>query len=136
MVIDTHVHFWQYDKKRDAWITDKMKMLQQDYLPQTIAGTFRRNGIDGCIAVQADQSELETLFLKELAKSHEIIKGVVGWIDLQNEKLKKDCIIFLNTRLLKDGVILCRVSLMIFYYARLFKEVSACCNPTIIHMIY
>ena len=57
--IDTHVHFWKYDKVRDAWITDNMKILQQDYLPQTIAGTLRRNGINGCIAVQADQSELE-----------------------------------------------------------------------------
>ena len=89
MVIDTHVHFWHYDKKRDAWITDKMKTLQEDYLPQTISGTFRRNGIDGCIAVQADQSELETLFLKELSVTHEIIKGVIGWVDLQSEKLEE-----------------------------------------------
>jgi L-fuconolactonase len=89
MSIDTHVHFWKYDKARDAWITDKMKTLQQDYLPQTIAGTLRRNGINGCIAVQADQSELETLFLMELSKSHDIIKGVVGWVDLQSEKIEE-----------------------------------------------
>ena len=89
MSIDTHVHFWQYDKVRDAWITDSMKILQQDYLPQTIAGTLRRNGINGCIAVQADQSELETLFLMELSKSHDIIKGVVGWVDLQNENIEE-----------------------------------------------
>ena len=85
--IDTHVHFWQYDKIRDTWITDDMKTLKQNYLPQTIAGTLKRNGIKGCIAVQADQSELETLFLTELAKTHDIIKGVVGWIDLQNENI-------------------------------------------------
>jgi len=89
MAIDTHVHFWKYDKVRDAWITDNMKTLQQDYLPQTIAGTLRRNGINGCIAVQADQSELETLFLMELSKSHDIIKGVVGWVDLQNENIEE-----------------------------------------------
>lgn len=89
MTLDTHVHFWKYDKVRDAWITNKMKTLQQDYLPQTIAGTLRRNGINGCIAVQADQSELETLFLMELSKSHDIIKGVVGWVDLQNEKIEE-----------------------------------------------
>ena len=89
MSIDTHVHFWKYDKVRDAWITDKMKTLQQDYLPQTIAGTLRRNGINGCIAVQADQSELETLFLMELSKSHDIIKGVVGWVDLQSEMIEE-----------------------------------------------
>ena len=89
MVIDTHVHFWHYDKKRDAWITDKMKTLQEDYLPQTISGTLRRNGVDGCVAVQVDQSELETLFLKELANTHDIIRGVVGWVDLQAEKLEE-----------------------------------------------
>jgi len=89
MVIDTHVHFWHYDKKRDAWITDKMKTLQEDYLPQTISGTLRRNGVDGCVAVQVDQSELETLFLKELANTHDIIRGVVGWVDLQSEKLEE-----------------------------------------------
>lgn len=87
-IIDTHVHFWKYDKKRDAWM-DHMKTLQQDYLPTTLAGTLKRNGVAGCIAVQADQSELETLFLIELAKTNDIIKGVVGWVDLQNDAIEK-----------------------------------------------
>ena len=87
MQVDAHVHFWKYNKKRDAWITNNMRILQQDYLPQTIALTFKRNEIDGCMAVQADQSEVETLFLMELAKTHDIIKGVVGWVDLQNENI-------------------------------------------------
>lgn len=65
-----------------------MKVLQQDYLPGTLASTFKRNEVDGCIAVQADQSELETHFLVELSKTHEIIKGVVGWIDLRANNLQ------------------------------------------------
>lgn len=88
-VIDTHVHFWKYDKKRDTWITDHMKILKEDYLPTTLAGTLKRNGVDGCVAVQADQSELETHFLVELAKTNPIIKGVVGWIDLQQENIEE-----------------------------------------------
>ncbi len=88
MQVDTHVHFWKYNKVRDAWITNEMKTLQQDYLPQTIAQTLKRNDIDGCVAVQADQSEVETLFLMELSKTHDIIKGVVGWVDLQNENIE------------------------------------------------
>ncbi|MEP7375446.1 MAG: amidohydrolase family protein [Chitinophagaceae bacterium] len=101
MAIDTHVHFWKYDKIRDAWITDNMKTLQQDYLPQTIAGTLRRNGINGCVAVQADQSELETLFLMELSKSHDIIKGVVGWVDLQNENIAERLHYFSQYKVIK-----------------------------------
>ncbi len=88
-VIDSHVHFWKYDKVRDAWITSDMKTLRQDYLPDTLAGTLKRNGVSGCIAVQADQSELETHFLVELANSYPVIRGVVGWIDLQNEKIEE-----------------------------------------------
>ncbi|MBW7890695.1 MAG: amidohydrolase family protein [Chitinophagaceae bacterium] len=79
--IDTHVHFWQYNKERDAWMDD-MKVLQQDYIPEMVEPVLKRNDVDGCVAVQADQSELETRFLCELAKTHAFIKGVVGWVDL------------------------------------------------------
>jgi L-fuconolactonase len=88
MTIDSHVHFWKYNKKRDAWITPDMKILRQDYLPEHLSLSLKRNEVDGCIAVQADQSELETHFLVELAKTHPVIKGVVGWIDLQSEKIE------------------------------------------------
>ena len=64
MQFDAHVHFWKYNKERDSWITDNMRILQQDYLPQTISSTLKRNDIDGCIAVQASQAEVETLFLR------------------------------------------------------------------------
>lgn len=89
MRVDTHVHFWHYDVQRDAWITDNMQTLKQDYLPTHLEGTLKRNGIDACVAVQASQAELETHFLVELARSHDFIKGVVGWIDLQDEKVEE-----------------------------------------------
>jgi L-fuconolactonase len=89
MTIDTHVHFWKYDKARDAWITDNMKVLQQDYYPEYLALSLKRNGIDGCVAVQASQEEVETRFLVELSKTHDIIKGVVGWIDLRANNLEE-----------------------------------------------
>lgn len=88
MIVDTHMHFWKYNKKRDAWMDD-MKVLQEDYLPVHAAPMLRRNGVDGVVAVQADQSELETHFLVELSKTHDIIKGVVGWIDLQNDNIEE-----------------------------------------------
>lgn len=86
MRLDTHVHFWEYDKQRDTWM-DGMKILQQDYLPQTLLSTLKRNDVNGCIAVQASQAELETHFLIELAKTHDFIKGIVGWVDFQNDDI-------------------------------------------------
>jgi len=83
MRIDSHVHFWKYDRTRLDWIDDSMKVLQKDYLPTDLSGTLNRNDVDGVIAVQAEQSEVETLFLVELSKTYSLIKGVVGWVDLR-----------------------------------------------------
>jgi L-fuconolactonase len=88
MRVDSHVHFWHFDEQEYDWISDGMEVLQQDYLPKHVVRTLNRNGLDGCVAVQARQLEVETHFLVELAKTNEIIKGVVGWIDLRDEKLE------------------------------------------------
>ncbi len=88
MTIDSHVHFWKYNKQRDAWMDD-MKALQQDYLPEHLSLTLKRNGVDGLVAVQASQEEVETRFLVELSHTHAEIKGVVGWIDLQAANLEE-----------------------------------------------
>jgi L-fuconolactonase len=85
--IDSHQHFWKYHPVKDAWISDEMKIIQRDFLPEDLKPLLQENGIDGCIAVQADQSEEETHFLLELAKENDFIKGVVGWVDLRNENL-------------------------------------------------
>ena len=45
--------------------------------------------MDGCVSVQADQSEEETHFLLQLAEENDFIKGVVGWIDLRAENLEE-----------------------------------------------
>ena len=87
--IDSHVHFWKYNRQRDAWITDEMKLLQQDYLPEQLALNAKRNAVDGCVAVQADSSEAETYFLVELAKTHPFIRGIVGWVDLLASNLEE-----------------------------------------------
>lgn len=89
MVVDAHVHFWKYDKKRFDWISSDMKILRQDHLPEHLSLTLKRNEVDGVVAVQADQSELETHFLVELAKTHPVIKAVVGWVDLQDDRLEE-----------------------------------------------
>ncbi len=81
--IDAHQHFWRYHPVRDAWITDDMAVIQRDFLPSDLKPVLDTNNVSGCVAVQADQSEAETLFLLELADQNPFIEGVVGWVDLQ-----------------------------------------------------
>jgi L-fuconolactonase len=87
MNIDSHQHFWRYDAARDAWITDAMAVLQRDFLPEHLAGELTGNAMDASVAVQADQSETETMLLLDFAKKNERIAGVVGWVDLRSPNL-------------------------------------------------
>lgn len=87
MKIDAHQHFWQYEPIRDAWINDNMQVIRRDFGPDDLLPALQASGIEGCVAVQADQSETETDFLLDLAQQHAAIKGVVGWVDLRAENL-------------------------------------------------
>lgn len=89
MIIDSHIHLWKYSKKELPWIDGSMKILQKDYLPNDLEQLFNRNNVNGCIAVQAATEEVETRFLAELANTHSIIKGVVGWTDLRASDVEK-----------------------------------------------
>ncbi len=88
MIIDAHQHFWKYDKLKHSWIDDSMKEIRKDFLPEDLRAIFKQNGVDSCIAVQADQNLSENDFLLNLAKSNTFIKGVVGWVDFRADKLE------------------------------------------------
>lgn len=89
MRIDAHQHFWIFDPVRDSWIDDSMRNIQRDFLPTDLKPILSENGFDGCIAVQADQTEAQNGFLLDLAKKNTFIKGVVGWVDLQSDNLEE-----------------------------------------------
>ncbi|WP_210513951.1 amidohydrolase family protein [Hymenobacter terricola] len=85
--IDSHQHFWRFDPVREAWITADMAAIRRDFLPEDLQPILARHDFDGCVAVQASQSEAETDFLLELAAGHDFIRGVVGWVDLRAENI-------------------------------------------------
>jgi L-fuconolactonase len=87
MIIDTHVHFWNFDPVRDAWIDQTMEVIRKDFVPADVLKVADEQNVKGFVAVQADQSEVETHYLLSLARTHSEIKGVVGWLDLCDPNL-------------------------------------------------
>ncbi|WP_295768260.1 amidohydrolase family protein [uncultured Mucilaginibacter sp.] len=87
--IDAHQHFWKFDPVRDNWITEEMDVIRRDFLPQDLMHILMHNQMQGCVAVQASQTEKENQFLLELASTTPFIKGVVGWIDLQADDVEE-----------------------------------------------
>lgn len=88
MVIDSHQHFWKYEPVKHSWIDDDMSVIRRDFLPSDLAKVYLENSIDGCVAVQADQTQEETDFLIDLASINNFIKGIVGWVDLRAENIE------------------------------------------------
>jgi len=89
MRIDAHQHFWQYDPDRHRWINDEMSAIRRDFFPGDLATILKTLQIDGTIAVQADETMVETTFLLDLAAKNDFIKAVVGWTDLHSPELEK-----------------------------------------------
>ncbi|WP_423819578.1 amidohydrolase family protein [Salinimicrobium sp. TIG7-5_MAKvit] len=89
MKIDAHQHFWQYDAEKYSWISDEMSAIRKNFSPEDLEPLLSKSGFSGCVAVQADQSEAETEVLLKMAKKHDFIKGVVGWIDLASPEVEE-----------------------------------------------
>jgi L-fuconolactonase len=88
MRIDAHQHFWTYHPSEYDWITEEMPVLRRDYLPGDLKPLMENAGFDGTIAVQARQKLVETRWLLELAGEYDFIRGVVGWVDLRNPRVR------------------------------------------------
>src|SRR6478609_6446893 len=87
-IIDSHQHFWKFDRVRDSWINDDMHVIQRDFMPTDLLPILKANGVEGCVTVQVDQSEKENVFQLSNAGKYDFIKGVVGWVDLQSDTVE------------------------------------------------
>ena len=101
MVIDAHQHFWNYRPEKHAWIDESMSSIRRDFSPADLRKVYSENGIDGCVAVQADQTIAETDFLIQLSSNNYFIKGVVGWVDLRSDTLENDLEKYASKSILK-----------------------------------
>ena len=101
MIIDSHQHFWEYDPIKHSWIDDSMSVIRRDFSPEDLKKVYKQNGIDGCVAVQADQTTHETDFLLDLSERHSFIKGIVGWVDLRSQNLEETLLHYAQFEVIK-----------------------------------
>lgn len=83
MIIDAHQHFWKPWRGDYGWLTPELELLYRDFLPRDLKPLLDSCGVEKTILVQAAPTRAETEFMLELAREHEFIAGVVGWIDFE-----------------------------------------------------
>ncbi len=86
--IDSHQHFWRYNAEDYGWMAGDRSPLQVDYMPPDMQALLAASGIDGTVAVQARQVVRETEFLLALAEQFDLIRGVVGWVDMRADDVE------------------------------------------------
>jgi L-fucono-1,5-lactonase len=88
--IDAHHHLWKYSAAQYPWISENMGLLRRDFLIKDLMDVLEESDIEGVITVQARQASAETRWLLDLARSHDFIRGVVGWVALADPRVERD----------------------------------------------
>lgn len=82
MRIDAHVHVWDRSRSSYEWLDGQIGQLGRNFSAGEAEHELRESGIDGAVLVQADDTERESDYLLEVAHANGWVRGVVGWIPL------------------------------------------------------
>jgi L-fuconolactonase len=84
--IDAHHHVWDLAVREQPWMTgDAMSPIARSFGIDEFAAEADANGIDASVVVQTVADIVETEELLDLAATHAVIAGVVGWVDVGSE---------------------------------------------------
>lgn len=85
-IIDAHHHLWEFGRYDYGWITEGDGPLGRHYLVKDLEDTVKPCGVVGTVLVQTIHSLSESKWFCELANASDLIRGVVGWIDLASDR--------------------------------------------------
>ncbi|RYY03358.1 MAG: amidohydrolase [Gammaproteobacteria bacterium] len=83
-MIDAHQHFWRIGEHDCSWPTPDLMAIYRDFLPDDLLPLVEQTGVTGTVLVQSQPSDADTDFLLQLAHKSDLIKAVVGWVDLSS----------------------------------------------------
>src|SRR5258708_36729076 len=81
MRIDAHHHLWSLARGDYGWLTPELVPIYRDFCLSDLAPHLSAADIQGMVLMQAETTEDETMFLRDIAENAEVIRGVVGWTD-------------------------------------------------------
>ncbi|MBB4375328.1 L-fuconolactonase [Bradyrhizobium sp. cir1] len=80
--VDAHHHFWRPARADYPWMTPDIEPIVLDFMPVHLEPHLARHGIEATVLIQCTETEAETHFLLDVARSTYFVAAVVGWIDL------------------------------------------------------
>jgi L-fuconolactonase len=97
-VVDAHQHFWDPAQGGYAWLAEHPDAIRRRFDVDDLRPHLARNGVDGTVLVQADDSDADTDAMFALAADHPEIWGVVGYVPLEQPARAAERLAELATR--------------------------------------
>lgn len=85
-VIDAHLHLWKLGDGGYSWVTPELGALHRSFSAADARRELDRAGVAEAILVQADDTPADTEFMLAAADANPWIRGVVGWVQLDNPR--------------------------------------------------
>lgn len=83
-IIDTHVHVWDPQRAAYEWLAGAPAVLNRTWTLDELEPERLAAGVTGGVLVQAGGNLEDTRLMLETARSSTWIRGVVGWLPLQD----------------------------------------------------
>ena len=83
-VIDTHIHIWDFAQAEYSWLHGDASILNRTYAIDELEPDRQAAGITDGVLVQAAKNLQDTDWMLAVAAATPWIKGVVGWMPLQD----------------------------------------------------
>ena len=81
--VDAHHHVWSLARGDYDWLTPALAPIYRDYTLKDLRPLREQAGVAATVLVQAAPTVAETRYLLDVAeRSDDVVKGVVGWVDL------------------------------------------------------
>ena len=84
-VVDAHHHLWVRARHPQTWMDPTtMAVIDDDFTEADFAALARPAGVTASVVVQSVHAHSETLDLLAAADASDVVRGVVGWVDLES----------------------------------------------------
>ena len=87
MIVDAHHHFWDPTRRTYPWMGRALDPVRRPFGPVDLAAAAEQAGVDRTVLVQTLSSSGETSEFLAMAAAHELIGGVVGWVELMQDNV-------------------------------------------------
>lgn len=87
MIVDSHHNFWDPTRRTYPWMGRALDPVRRPFGPVDLAASAEKAGVERTVLVQTLGSSGETREFLAMAAAHDLIGGVVGWIDLMHDNV-------------------------------------------------